>query len=80
VPHRPQLPENLLLCELSTGCGFLEGTSTCYSVGFSMGCGMDLCSGMVLRGLQADVPPRSSVGCKGNLRRHLEHLLPVLLL
>ncbi|KAK4807093.1 hypothetical protein QYF61_018434 [Mycteria americana] len=33
---------------VSTGCSFLQGTSTCSGVGSSTGCSVDICSDVVL--------------------------------
>jgi len=56
--HGPQvLPENLLPCRiLSMGHSFLQGTSTCSSTMFSMGCSVDICSSVVI-----------SMGCRDEL-------------
>jgi len=45
---------SLSLCGLSTDCSFLQDTSTCFSVGFSMDHRLDICSTMVLLGQQGD--------------------------
>jgi len=46
------LAGSLLLHELSTGCSFLWGISTCLGVGYSTGCRVDICSTRVFQGLQ----------------------------
>ncbi|KAK4827402.1 hypothetical protein QYF61_017807, partial [Mycteria americana] len=45
---------SLLLHGLSTGCSFLQGTSTCSGMGSCMGYSVDICSIMVLLGLRGD--------------------------
>lgn len=37
-PQDTDPTRSLLLCELSVACNFLQGMSTCYSMGSSMGC------------------------------------------
>lgn len=77
------LQENLLLCGsspcvtaparcllqhgLSMGCRFLQGMSTCSSVGSSTGCHVDICSGMFLYRLQGDTLCHNGLGLQGNL-------------
>jgi len=43
-----------LLHGLSKGCSFPQGTFTCSGVESSTGCRVDICSGLVLHGLQGD--------------------------
>ena len=69
--------KNLLLCGLSTGCSFLQGTSTCCSVKSSTDYSVDILSGVVLRVLQRDNLLHHGLlhGPHGNLLQCLEHLL-----
>ncbi|KAK4810786.1 hypothetical protein QYF61_008758 [Mycteria americana] len=70
----------LLQRRLSTGCSFLQSTSTCSSMGSSIGCRVDICSTMVLHGLQRDNLSHHAAQGDGEwgLRRRTPHTLPLL--